>query len=256
MAVFDALADSYDDEFTRSPIAQYLRDKIHQRLHKHFKSGQHILELGCGTGEDAHFLAQHGIQVTATDTSEKMLHIAAQKNAASDLVTTQQLNLANLPDQHNVIYDGVFSNFGVLNCLTDWTDLATWLASHTKSGVIVGFGVMSPYCAWEFLWHAFHWEWDIALRRVRGSQFQPDDSSQIIDITYPTIKRLSNDLAPHFKRVFVMPLGLALPPSGLFDVLEKRPKLLDFFMGIEDKVERLSALSLFADHYWIEFERI
>ena len=46
-----------------------LRGRVWQTLERTFTPGQHILELACGTGEDALWLAQRGIQVTATDGS-------------------------------------------------------------------------------------------------------------------------------------------------------------------------------------------
>lgn len=255
MAVFDALAQTYDDEFTSNPIAQVLRRKVHDRLLSHFKTGDHILEIGCGTGEDALFLAQQGIHVIATDVSEKMLTITREKNVNNSLVTTKQLDLNHLPDDFQGTYDGVLSNFGVLNCATDLRELADWLAQRTKSGAVIGFAIMSPYCAWEFVWHALHWEWDIALRRLHGSTFQPEGTHKEIKIDYPTVRRITQAFSEHFERITVKPLGLLLPPSGLFDVIQKRPRLMKVATRFENAIENINALAMFADHYWIEFKR-
>ncbi|GAB5491520.1 MAG: class I SAM-dependent methyltransferase [Phototrophicaceae bacterium] len=250
MSAFDPLAPSYDADFTHQALGQILRDTIHQRLLANFSVGEHILEMGCGTGEDALFLAQQGRTITATDASDAMLAIAEEKTKKQKNITVKSLNLANLPDWDTQKFDGVFSNFGALNCINDWQPLAQWLSQHTKSGAKVGLGIMAKYCAWEFIWHAGHWKWDIALRRLRGDDFGD------LHITYPTVKRITEDFAPYFKRITVKPLGLFLPTSALFDVVQKRPKLMKTLVNLEKHFENTSQLAQFADHYWIEFERV
>lgn len=254
--IFDTLAPDYDSDFTQQPIGQILRARVHERLLSHFSPRQHILEIGCGTGEDALFLAEKGIHVTATDASEEMLRITGEKTVNQSNVQVKHFDIANISQDtiHHVPtpdnFDGVFSNFGALNCITDWRPLAEYLSVHVKSGGKVCFGIMSPYCAWEFIWHALHWKWDIALRRLRGDDFGD------LHISYPTIKRISDDFSPYFTRVNVSPLGLFLPTSALFDVVQKRPKLMKQLVSLEKRFENTSQLALFADHYWIEFERV
>ncbi|MEL6403192.1 MAG: methyltransferase domain-containing protein [Chloroflexota bacterium] len=250
MSEFDALAPTYDSDFTAQPIGEILRARVHDRLLRHFSANDHLLEMGCGTGEDALFLSQQGIHVTATDASDEMLAVARKKTAQSDTVHVQHLNLANLPLRHISSFDGAFSNFGALNCLTDWRPLAEWLSVRIETGGIVGLGIMSPYCVWEFGWHALHWKWDIALRRLRGDTFGD------LQITYPTVKRISDDFAPYFERVHLMPLGLFLPTSTLFDVVQKRGWLMRPLISLENRFQDASALAMLADHYWIEFRRI
>jgi hypothetical protein len=51
-------------------------------------------------------------------------------------------------------------------------------------------------------------------------------------------------------------VGLFLPPSDAFAVIEKRPRLLRLLTALEDYCTRFAPLAYFADHYWIEFKRI
>ena len=178
MTAFDTLAPTYDDDFTNSAIGTHLRNRVHNRLLELWQSGDHILELGCGTGEDAHFLGSYGIHVTATDTSTQMLEIAKEKTAHLKHVQTQHLDLSQLPDdQFTAQYDGVLSNFGALNCIADWNPLAEWLSSRVKSNGTLAFAIMSPYCIWETLWHGLHFDFKTATRRWRSSaDFTPNDN--------------------------------------------------------------------------------
>ena len=75
--VFDQMAREYDDVFTNSMIGRAQRDAVWSVLTRVFERGDRVLELNCGTGEDALFLAQNGISVTACDASEQMIQIAS-----------------------------------------------------------------------------------------------------------------------------------------------------------------------------------
>lgn len=254
---FDPLAPTYDHEFTHSPVARLLRERVHRRLERHFQPGIDVLELGCGTGEDALHLAGLGVRVTATDVSESMLHLARAKAAGNPLIEFHHLDLRNLDANSSICFDGTFSNFGPLNCLEDWRPLAAWLADRVKPGGVVAFGVMSPFCLWEILWHGIHGDFKTAFRRWRqDTTFQADPTSPPIPIRYPTLRRLTRDFSPHFRRTHVEGIGLFLPPSDAFGVVEKRPHLLHRLSALERQFAPIPLLALLADHYWIEFERV
>ena len=246
---FDALASTYDSDFTASPIARYLRARVHARLDQRFRPGAHVLELGCGTGEDALHLARRGVRVTATDASPAMLAVARAKAADQSLITFQPLDLNALPADFPV-FDGVFANFGVLNCLSDWRPLSAWLSQHIQPGGIAAFAVMSPFCLGEIGWHVLHADFRTAFRRLRR-----DTTFGGVPIRYPTIRRLSRDFAPTFRRLHVEPLGLFLPPSDAYGAIERRPRLLRALTALDRRLSNVSQLARFADHYWIEFER-
>ncbi|MEZ4768408.1 MAG: methyltransferase domain-containing protein [Caldilineales bacterium] len=95
---FDAAAGSYDAEFTGTQLARWLRETVWSVLGETFAPGDRVLELGCGTGEDAVWLAQRGVHVTATDASTAMLDAAQRKAAAvgiSDLIDFAAFDLAS-----------------------------------------------------------------------------------------------------------------------------------------------------------------
>jgi hypothetical protein len=76
-----------------------------------------------------------------------------------------------------------------------------------------------------------------------------------VSVAYPTIRRLTRDFTPYFQRVRVLPLGVFLPPSDAYGVVENRPRLHSRLMRLEQRFEDKRRLALFADHYWIEFMR-
>jgi SAM-dependent methyltransferase len=254
---FDPLASSYDTDFTHKPIARWLRGRIHARLNTLWHPPDHVLELGCGTGEDARHLAAQGIRVTATDASPAMLEHAREKNQHTPLAEFHLLDLNYLPDNDFIgPYDGAFSNFGVLNCLEDWHPLAEWLAARIRPGGVVALSIMSRYCLWEIGWNLLHLKPGQAARRLHGqSSFQPDDAAEAITIHYPTARQMAKAFAPWFVRTGVQGIGLTLPNTESYDAIEKRPRLMHALMRLDNRLSSVETLARFADHYWIEFRR-
>ena len=101
-AVFDTFAPTYDNDFTQTRLGQMLRGRVWRTLERYFNPGDHILELACGTGEDALWLAGQGVAVTATDGSAVMIQTAqakAKQAGLDKLVTTRQLSLQDIADK-------------------------------------------------------------------------------------------------------------------------------------------------------------
>lgn len=258
---FDTLAESYDETFTSTDLARYLRGRVHRRLLLAFRSSDHVLELGCGTGEDAAYLAGRGLRVTATDASPAMLDLARTKTQSLDTVTVAPLDLnaphtAAGPALDDRPFDGAFSNFGPVNCVTDIAALADWLAPRIRPGGVVGLCVMSPFCAWEAVWHGLHLDFKTATRRLRhNTTFRPTPESDPITIHYPTLRQITRDFAPHFKRRHVEPIGLTVPTSDAFAVVDRRPRLRRALIGLDRRLANIRQFALLADHYWVEFVR-
>ncbi|MCB0209302.1 MAG: class I SAM-dependent methyltransferase [Anaerolineae bacterium] len=96
---FDAFAADYDHDFTHSTLGQLLRPRVWAKLAEHFNPGDHVLELACGTGEDAVWLAKHGVHVTATDGSAAMVGQAkakAETEGVGDKVAAVQVSLQEI----------------------------------------------------------------------------------------------------------------------------------------------------------------
>jgi SAM-dependent methyltransferase len=253
-SAFDRLAATYDEDFTTTPIAAYLRGVAHARLARLVQPAVRVLELGCGTGEDACAVARMGAHVTATDASAAMLAIAREKTRGLS-VSTAHLDL-NTPEASEVdgVFDGVYSNFGALNCAIDRAALAAWLARRIRAGGWAAFAVMGPLCLWEIAWHGVHGQFRTATRRWRPSTFQIDDSPPVT-VTCPSPRRLTREFAPHFERVSVRPFGLFVPHTAAYAVVEKRPWLLRRLLSLDKITNEAAPLALFGDHYWITFRR-
>jgi len=217
-----------------------------------------VLELGCGTGEDAVWLAGRGIRVTATDASPAMLDVAAAKaNSAgvNDRVELQRVDLAS-DDLPAPGYDGAFSNFGALNCLSDLDPLGARLARAVRPGGHVVLIIMGPWCLWEMAWYLTHGDVHTALRRLRHGGGVAQIGSRQVHVWYHAPQHVRRSLAPWFAPRGLRAIGVALPPSFLADWVDRHPGAARALRAAEGYLASRWPLRLLGDHYLIELERL
>jgi SAM-dependent methyltransferase len=267
---FDAFAATYDDDFTHSLLGQLLRPRVWDVLGRYFSAGQHVLELTCGTGEDALWLAQRGVHVTATDGSAEMVRVAKAKaegageqgSRGAGKVEVKQVSLQEVAGgyfggRQSTVggrFDGVFSNFGGLNTIGEWRLLTAALAEIVRPGGMVILVPMGPFCPWEIFWYLAHGQPQQAFRRFARSGASARIGGSVIPIWYPLAGRLRRDFAPWFSHVETQSLELWLPPSYLDHWVNKWPGLFTRLNRFEQATARLTGG--WGDHYITIFERI
>jgi SAM-dependent methyltransferase len=258
---FDAFAEAYDNDFTHSPLGQLLRPRVWDILGQHFTAGQHVLELTCGTGEDAVWLARRGVNVTATDGSAEMVKKAKEKAEERGSIEVKQVSLQDVVGgyfggQRSAVsghFDGVFSNFGGLNTIGAWRSLAAALAEIVKPGGKVILVPMGPVCPWEILWYLAHGQPKTAFRRFSRLGAPAKIGGSVIPIWYPSARQLRADFSPWFRHQTTESLELWLPPSYLNHLVNKWPAFFARLNQFEKATARLSGG--WGDHYIIVFER-
>jgi len=169
-APFDGMAADYDRSFTSSTIGRRMRAAVWRRMDATFQPGERVLELNCGTGEDAVHLGQRGVRVVATDSSPEMLAMTRAKVEHAGL--TELVEVARLPIEDLAKYrpahcfDGVLSNFGGLNCVADLPAVSRGLAALTRPGARALLCAMGPAVPWEWGWYLVHGQPRKAVRRL------------------------------------------------------------------------------------------
>jgi SAM-dependent methyltransferase len=253
---FDALAGTYDAVFTHTPIGKALREVVWSRLQGTFHGSRRILDIGCGTGEDALRLAAAGASVVGTDASSRMIDVARGKAAA--LNPRGQVDFRCLPMEElghafeGEMFDGVLSNFGAVNCARDLPALVADVAARLAPGAPLVWVVMGRYVPWEWAWYLARGDWHKATRR-----FQRDGVAwRGVVIRYPTPAQMKALLRPYFAIRRVTPLGFALPPSYAAAWLERSPRALRCLTWLEGIAQHLSPLASCADHYIVEATRL
>jgi len=253
-AAFDERAAGYDADFTNTPLGSALRTLVWARLDRLFTGAQRVLDLGCGTGEDAVYLAARGTRVLGLDASAAMVRTAQEKarqrgcaaRAEFHCLPVEGLGSA-LPGE---VFDGTLSNFGALNCVQDLAAVSANLAARLTPGARLLWVLMGRHVPWEWGWYLLRGDGRRAWRRLRQST-----DWRGLRIAYPHPGEVRRLLQPHFRIDAVRPLGVALPPSYAAGWLNQRPRLLRALLRVEESAQGQPGLAYCADHYIIEATR-
>ena len=254
---FDSVAEQYDNQFTRSVVGRTQRDAVWQKAAATFSAGQHILELNCGTGEDALFFARRGISVTALDASKQMVLQARRRRDLEaphspirfELLPTE--NLAELKDAPQ--FDGVFSNFSGLNCVPDLAVVVEQLSARVKPGAPLLLCLSTRICLWEILWYLLRGNFRKAFRRC-GGHATARFNDYTIHVRYPTLRRLRALFSPFALRSCTG-IGIAVPPSYLEPWARKHPQLIGALSRIDRALCNLPVFRVIGDHMLLHLEK-
>jgi ubiquinone/menaquinone biosynthesis C-methylase UbiE len=239
---FDQLASQYDQLWTRSPVGHLQREAVWRHIGNLFQPGQTVLDLGCGTGEDALRLLEAGLRVRAIDESGEMVSIACDRGV--DAVTLAIENCGLL----NETFDAVLSNFGALNCVEDLESLRQPLARLVRPGGYLAICVIGRFCLWETAWSLLRRQPAKAFRRWRGSVM----SSLGIRVFYPSTHRLETALRPQFTLLNWRGIGLCVPPSYVTGLSTSLLRKLD---ALDRRAARWPILRGLSDHRLFVFVR-
>lgn len=164
---YDTVATQYDALLRRD---QWMRQMLWARYQHLFRAGQHVLDLGCGTGLDTVFLAQQGIDVTAVDISPGMIAQLKRKAAQRDLsgsIDTAVLDAAQNDAWPAGSFDGLIAAFAVLNTFPDLTQFAAQAAAHLQPGGRLLLHLLNGRSLWEWSHYLLQGRWT-AARQLKG----------------------------------------------------------------------------------------
>jgi SAM-dependent methyltransferase len=286
---FDKLADSYDSSFCNTAVGRLLRRQTWKNLDEAFatsklkskskeKEEAPILDISCGTGDDAIHLASQHVHVVATDYSPGMLRKARQKCCSNPCVphdyqpTFKELDLRD--SHYNISLDpihkfsGAYCNFGGLNNLSpeEISHLAYELLELVHPGGKVVLVVMGRFCLVETLYYLWKCNLKRAFRRLRSTQKSGGVSARVAPNTKKqTIYFYSLSFLDRtfhntrgFRTVKKRAIGLTLPPSLWSRSSSKRihPCLLLLLSWLDSVLSDRWPFLHFGDHFLIEFERL
>jgi SAM-dependent methyltransferase len=261
-APFDALSEGYDRGFTFSKIGQAQRSAVWKDLSRTFRSGDRVLEIGCGTGIDAGFLAERGVQVVACDSSPAMIRVAARRvremGASTNTIDLRVLAAENLGAlEREAPFDGAFSNFAALNCVEDLHAVGESLGRLLKPGGTALLCFLGPCCFWEIIWYLRKASPRKAFRRWDSAgvtaKLAPEAS---VHVRYYGVRSLERIFAPAFRLRSWSGIGLMVPPSYVESVAKQFPSLLTLAEQSDRVLARCPVIRGFSDHILLKFERI
>lgn len=259
---FDPASFTYDTDFVHSEVGRLQRKRVWDYLDKYMqkKAGLDILELGCGTGEDAVWMASMGHIVLATDVSEGMIDAAISKSEISKVkgdISFAKLDIADVDAYpRSTRFDMVFSNFGAFNCISPG-DFGSALVK--TAGLLNDRGrfiivMMSRYCLWERFYFMIKRDFQEGKRRSNRGPVKASLGDATVDTWYYSPSEVKKIAAKDFNVRKIMPVGLFLPPSYLDSYFSKHKRFLHFLNFLEGLFGRFGPFSGIADHFLIDLE--
>jgi ubiquinone/menaquinone biosynthesis C-methylase UbiE len=256
---FDHVAADYDRLFTDSVLGRLQREAVWRQIGGLFRSGDSVLDLGCGTGADTVCLARRGIRVEAIDISQGMIaatRARVEADGLQQLVTTRVLAieaLARMTDSGRD-FDGVISNFGALNCVRDLRPFAAALRRLIRKGAVAALGVIGRFCLWETLYYGLRGDFAKAGRRWNGETRASLGFGEDFPVYYPTVGQLERAFHPGFRLRKVTGVGVFVPPTVAAPAAIRFPWLIEGFGAADKSVESWGGFRAVADHRLLLFE--
>jgi len=222
---------------------------------EHFAPGSRILELNCGTGNDAVFLAQRGMHVLATDISAGMIAEAEKKirglGGAVGSASARVLPFEKLAALRGETFNGACSNFGGLNCTDALGEVARDLAAVLRPGGTFIATVMPPFCLWETAAFLARFRWKQAFRRLAPGGTIADLHGGHVRTFYFTPGAFRRAFSRHFVHVRTLGLAVFMPPPNF----TRLGALTGVMGGVDDVVAGIPLIRAIGDHYTIVLRR-
>lgn len=260
-APFDALAESYDEVFTNSLIGRAQRAAVRQEVDRTFSPGQRILEINCGTGVDAVYLAGRGVEVLAADQAPRMIAVASRRSHTAQLRASLEFRVLPTEEigklEEEGPFDGAFSNFGGLNCVQDLPAVARDLARLLRPGAKALLCFAGRFVAWEVVWYLGQAKPREAFRRLRSDGVLARLADGVeVHCWYSSVRSLARQFAPHFFLDKWKGVGIAVPPTYLEPLARRFPKALNALVKADRWLSVCPVVRGLADHVVLTFERV
>ncbi len=235
---WDSYAPVYDEK--KKDFDLYLRHKNLKILKSFFSPGQILLEVGCGTGTESIEMLNYGCKLVLTDISFEMLKIAQRK--ITKFVDTNNQNLTkiiNLPaeyiDSFKIQFDGAYSSFGVLNCITDINNFFQKLYKVLKPNSYFITSIINRWYWGDFIFFALGIT-NYLRKRLKGWGYITLDGKETNAIArYYSINDIKNFSKNFFSIETCYALPFLLPPAYLKPI-ERLPQK---FLNVIDKLESI-----------------
>ena len=248
---FSRESRSYDSDDETNLVNRWARGLVRKTVARYIPTGGSILEINAGTGADALWLVEHGYRVHATDIADGMVAAIRSKievSGAADRFTSQKLTFTELEKTMNAPFDGVFSNFGGLNCAPDLSVVARGVRQTLKPGGWVIWVIMPPVCPWE-LAQVLRGHWRTATRRLRHGGVMANVRGSQIMTYYFTPGQVRQILGSDFEVESLQSFSLVCPPMYMQGFSKRFPLLTENLMKLDEYLGRMPLLNRLGDFF-------
>jgi SAM-dependent methyltransferase len=254
---FDSVAADYDGPRGNNELIQRMRRTLWQVARSEFPIGARLLDLGCGTGLDAVELARTGYRVLATDWSPQMVartHARALEAGMAANVEVRHLGIHQL-DALEDAFDGIYSNFGPLNCVPDMAEVAAECARLLRPRGKAIFSIMGRLCPWEIAHYLRRGRFRRLAVRLRRGLTPVGMNRHTLWARYFFPREFYRSFSDDFRLCRLRALSLFMPPPYLVDVYHRHRERCERLGWLDDRLGGLPLLRGMGDHFLIVLQR-
>jgi SAM-dependent methyltransferase len=249
---FDRVAGDYDGPSGNNALIQRMRAQMWRMLTTTFAPGAQLLDLGCGTGIDAAYLAARGYSVLATDWSPAMVERTRARIAENGLGQRASACVLGIQDLHQLAgeeFDGIYSDLGPLNCAPDLREAARACAALLRPGGHLVASVIGRICPWEIVYYLARARWERAFLRWRGAAVPVPLGGETVWTRYYTPRQFYGAFADHFALAHYRGLRLCAPPPYMLGIYRRLRPLCALADRLDDYAGALPIARNAGDHF-------
>jgi SAM-dependent methyltransferase len=255
---FDGVADDYDGPAGNNRVVQRMRDRMWRTLTDTFPVGSRLLDLGCGTGIDAAYLAGRGYSVVATDWSPAMVERTRARFTEQRLEargSARVLGIHEIDQLRGEQFDGIYSDLGPLNCAPDLTHTARACTALLRPGGRIVASVIGRVCPWEMVYYAMHRDWRRAMLRWKTDAVAVPLAGGTVWTRYYTPRHFYGPFAETFALNEYRGLRIFSPPPYMVHIDQRLRPISAAGEWLDDRVGAFPGIRDTGDHFLIVMTR-
>ncbi len=261
-SAFDSAAEEYDFTIGNNYINSWIRKVSIAEVVMRSRPPDNLLEIGCGTGEEAIKISKYVSRIVATDVSEEMLRLLELKLHAKRLdskIIPKRLRASDirmiLDSTGGSGFDLVYSLNGALNCEPAIAKFVSGLDDVLNERGYFICSVRNTLCASEFVTHLAA----IQPRKTSPRRHQPQMVSvggKDIPAYYYPPSVFERFFEGRLKLIKRLALPAIIPPAYLSDYYLGLGRLRSILEKLEVSVAHRFPMNLLGDQTLFVFRKV
>jgi SAM-dependent methyltransferase len=145
-------------------------------------------------------------------------------------------------------FDGVFSNFGGLNCAENLVDVLRETARALRPDGVFIACLLNSLCLWESIAFAARGEFQQSRRRFR-QPLSARIGNGSVPVTYQSPSSFARAMNPWFTVEECYGLSICSPPPNSLNIIRRFPRLTGMLLRLDGVMRRVPPFRSLGDHF-------
>src|SRR5579885_2682220 len=258
---FDSASEEYDFTINSNRINRWIRKRSIELILKYVNRNSILLEIGCGTGEEAIKIVSHVKKIVATDISSKMielLNLKIKARSLQDKIVPVRVAASGIAELANISiidkFDLAYSLNGALNCELKINSFPEFLSRLIKPGGYFICSIRNSVCASEMLSHLLTFQFEKCTPRKKQPAMVSVGGKDIPAFYYKP-EDFAGFFKPWFKVKRVIALPAIIPPAYLNEYFVKLGPIARIAEKLDSFISEMPLMNLLGDQTLFVFQK-